>query len=351
MTRTLFLAPCPFVPRWAWVQGDAQVLDEVPSDRLLTTGFDLALISPKPSATYVAKISRLDGPLNAAWLDLGGGHSAMMPLKSRQLSANQLLRVQITRPAGQHKGARAQFLEPAPKGSKLGLYGPWTIGPVLEQADAIVVSDPTWTAPSGGMARIAADPSVQQSLQALCHPSPMVQVQLPGGGSAQLLVEQGETLTAIDLNGPPGELSNRALAPHVARQIVRRNLGGLIIVDLIGAPPRAQRQGFVDLVRDELDRLNRALPPTLANTSINLGSVDHHGLMVIERQRAAPSQFELEQSLGGRALQVGEHLGAYLRAKAGNPTQGLDLGADDVTWLRADPHRLLMCQKAGIPLS
>jgi len=65
---------------------------------------------------------------------------------------------------------------------------------------------------------------------------------LPGGGS--IVIEEGETLTAIDINAAQGQAkggnADPALATNleamkeIARQMRLRNLGGLIVIDLIG---------------------------------------------------------------------------------------------------------------------
>jgi ribonuclease E len=84
------------------------------------------------------------------------------------------------------------------------------------------------------------------------------EVSVPGGGS--LLVEPGQTLTAIDVNAGDsvgrGAVSrdperarfelNRAAAWEIARQLRLRNLGGLIVIDFIGLRRPADRRAVVD---------------------------------------------------------------------------------------------------------
>lgn len=117
-------------------------------------------------------------------------------------------------------------------------------------------------------------------------------VYLPSGGS--LIIEEGETLTAIDVNTGSSEkksfketvfITNMEAAEEIPRQIRGRNLAGLIVVDFIDMKdPRDKSKVFGVLQKNlEIDK---------AETSIL--SISKLGVVEMSRER---SDFKLSEIL------------------------------------------------------
>lgn len=78
-------------------------------------------------------------------------------------------------------------------------------------------------------------------------------------GGANLVIDETEALTAIDVNMGAGGgrlpaeaailRTNRAAATEIARQIRLRNIGGLIVIDFISMRSRGNRRAIVDAMR------------------------------------------------------------------------------------------------------
>jgi ribonuclease E len=108
-------------------------------------------------------------------------------------------------------------------------------------------------------------------------------VPLPGGGS--IVIDRTEALTAIDVNSGRAKggsqeeaiyAVNLEAAREVARQLRLRDIGGLIVVDLIDMGPRKNRAGVEKALRD-------ALKSDRARTTV--GRISANGLIEINRQR------------------------------------------------------------------
>ena len=113
-------------------------------------------------------------------------------------------------------------------------------------------------------------------------------VPLPGGGN--LMIEPTEALTAIDVNG--GERGdamavNLEAAAEVARQLRLRNIGGIVVVDFVGAGKAAERERLVQF-------LSGAVADDPAGTHVY--GMSKLGLVEITRTRRGPPLAEL---LGG----------------------------------------------------
>jgi ribonuclease E len=113
-------------------------------------------------------------------------------------------------------------------------------------------------------------------------------VQLPSGGT--IVIEQTEALVSIDVNSAKnrdaGDVETTALMTNleavatIAQQLILRDLGGLIIIDLIDMEDR-EHQRLVQLA------LRRALVGDKAK--IQIGALSRFGLVELTRQRTRPS--------------------------------------------------------------
>ena len=115
-------------------------------------------------------------------------------------------------------------------------------------------------------------------------------VALEGGGN--LIIEPTAALTAIDVNGggrAPLEVDLEA-AREVARQLRLRRLGGIVVIDFVDLPAKADRTRVVRELREAL-----AADPT----PTQLCPMSPLGLVELARQRTGPSLAErLECSSG-----------------------------------------------------
>ncbi|MBW2277795.1 MAG: ribonuclease E/G, partial [Deltaproteobacteria bacterium] len=115
-------------------------------------------------------------------------------------------------------------------------------------------------------------------------------VELPSGGS--LVIDQGEALTAVDVNtgkftgkGSKDQeetilRTNLEAVDEIAYQVRFRNIGGLIVLDLIDMDRPANR-------RKVSDRLNQALTDDRARTSVQ--QISQFGLVEMTRERTRES--------------------------------------------------------------
>ncbi len=129
-------------------------------------------------------------------------------------------------------------------------------------------------------------------------------VALPRGGTA--IIDEVEALTAIDINmgtaggsrrGEDAVLSvNRTAAEIVARQIMLRNIAGLIVIDFVTMRSKANNRKLVEAVRRAFAR-DRVTVDVLGMTPAGLVEVTRQrrgialsGLMLEARQQEAPSR-------------------------------------------------------------
>ena len=111
-------------------------------------------------------------------------------------------------------------------------------------------------------------------------------VRLPSGG--QLVIDPTEALTAIDVNsartkGKDADATlyktNLEAAAEAARQVILRDIGGLIVIDFIDMETDAQR-------KEVEAELKRAFASDKAR--IHLGRISEFGLFELSRQRLRP---------------------------------------------------------------
>ncbi|MEO1226416.1 MAG: ribonuclease E/G [Pseudomonadota bacterium] len=119
-------------------------------------------------------------------------------------------------------------------------------------------------------------------LEELTAPLRTPEVALPRGG--RLTIEPTRALIAIDVDaGAAGaEAANTAAVDAVARQLRLRNIGGIVVIDLV-----SQRSDW----RPVIDRFRRALAEDPARTTI-AGGVSPLGLLQLSRERRGLSLAE-----------------------------------------------------------
>jgi len=179
-------------------------------------------------ARSLARVRRIDRGLAGAFLDLGDGPEAILPLTgaAKALTEGAAVEVELTVEARRGKGAVARLIGPGEGPPRLLAGGPSLIARLSAFApDQAVVEGPE--------ARDAADAAEDAALA--------IEHALPGGGS--IAIEPTRALTAVDVDlGASGgdarqaaRRTNLAAIGEAARLLRLKSLGGLIVFDLIGA--------------------------------------------------------------------------------------------------------------------
>ncbi len=296
---------------------------------------------PLPGDVYLARVARLDRPLGLAFCDMGEGPAGVLPLDQAPagLSEGASLPVRLVRSAAPGKGPKlapargparwkegsaprlleraaeplARFLDPPPETLQVDTPG--------QAADLRARGLAPQLHPGGFAPALAnlLDGEVEGLLQPL--------VELPGGAS--LLIEPGETLTAIDVNMGAGgrgesavaaEALNLSVLPEIARQLRLRALAGRIVIDCLALAGRDQRRRL----RSAMERALAGDPERTRVLPMTAG-----GLLEVTRRRGlfAPLHELLTEPAGpfaGRrltkkaeAIQVLRHLAALQRQAPG----------------------------------
>ncbi len=272
---------------------------------------------PLPGDLYLARVRRLEPALGLAFCDLGAGPEGILPLEQapRSLTEGELLPVRLVRAAAPGKGPK---LAPA-RGPKAWREGEAPrlleagadplarfLGPGLS---AVVVDSPDWRARLGAGVETTLLPGgfgtalnnlLEGEVEALLQPRVAL-------GAGSLLIEPGETLTAIDVNlGAAGQGQarraaadfNRLALGEIARQLRLRSLAGRVLVDCLTSglegEGRALKARLKEAVADDPER-------------VEVKGMTLTGLLELTRRRGLfPPLHELltqaEAPYGGRRL-------------------------------------------------
>ncbi|MGF1609319.1 MAG: ribonuclease E/G, partial [Kiloniellales bacterium] len=316
MSGRLLISALPGETRAAWLaDGRLEELVILRADRPQHLG-----------DVYLGRVMRLDRSLEAAFVEIGLERPGFLPLDlwpGKGLSEGDAVLVQVTRAPSDGKGAKLSGrIAPRPAGlEQLAKAAQGTTGPpsrLLQGQDpiarvlaakappeAIVVDDPEVFRTA--QARFAAAGSahservslytgaqdlferegVEAVIEALLEP----RVALPSGGA--LLIEPVSSMTAVDVDSgaqsESGGAARRALAVDleaadaIPRQVRLRNLSGLLVIDFLPLPARADRQTVVAKLRAGL-KTDRE--PTRA------APMSSSGLVELTRRRGGPALHE-----------------------------------------------------------
>lgn len=201
-------------------------LDDRP-ERLLIARLDDAPVQ-QLGARVVARVRRIDRSLASAFLDLGIGPDAILGLTgpAASLAEGAAVEIEIAAEARRGKGAVARFLNPAEGEPRLAAPGPAVL-------DRLKLLAPGLAPIEGGEARAAADEAETTALD-VEHP-------LPGGGAIAIEPTRALIAVDVDLGARAGEARraarqvNLAAIGEAARLLRLKALGGLIVIDLVGA--------------------------------------------------------------------------------------------------------------------
>jgi Ribonuclease G/E len=201
-------------------------LDGRPERLLIARADDLA--AQQLGARVVGRVRRIERTLASAFIDLGEGPEALMPLTgaAARLAEGAAIAVEITVEARQGKGAVAAFVAPADGVPRL-------LSPAPSLVERLRAFAPDTDIIEGAEARAAADAAEAAALA--------IEHGLPGGGL--IAIEPTRALTAIDVDmgtqrgdaRQAARQANLAAIAQAARLLRLKGLGGLIVIDLIGA--------------------------------------------------------------------------------------------------------------------
>lgn len=200
----------------------------------------------RPHALFAAKVLRHHAQTHSLELDLGDGQTAFLNIgKATPPATGSLLMVEWLCPAlGQKLAEVKKSAKKLPDSATIGLIenGPTA----LERLQQLYTDSPC----KGTLAPAEAE-SIDLGAQLTALEQRLVP--LPRGGS--LCIDQTEACHVLDVNGPlpPTEL-NRFAVLEAAKQIRLRNLGGIILIDLVGNArqiPHEIVQTFINAMADD----------------------------------------------------------------------------------------------------
>lgn len=230
-----------FLELWADQQGPLTRVALVQNGRLAGFEVDHTDCQPLHGARFVGKTMRVTPNFGGAELDLGAGQTAFLNTKRDPLQVGELVAVEwIAPPIGDKLALVRRLPDVTADGApRLLQAGPDAIEramafkPVRAQVshDALRLK----LAPYGLKAEVhKGEPPLFEliDLETQIENLSEKRVAFDGG---YLIIEHTEAACIIDVNGAgnPAELNRLALI-EVARQIRLRNLGGIILIDLVG---------------------------------------------------------------------------------------------------------------------
>lgn len=276
---------------WADERGPLTRVALVENGQMVHLEVDHKACQPRFGAQFVGKVVRVTPSFSGAELDLGGGLTAFLNTKRNPQQAGDLLTVEwIAPPIGDKLALVRRLPEIEASGEpRLLKAGP----DALERAMLFKPAS----------ARVAT-PMLQQRLQKLGLSSELhsgspslfeltdLESQIEAltarkvafiGG--RLVIEHTEAACIIDVNGAGNAAEvNRAALYEVARQIRLRNLGGIILIDLIG-----DRRNIGNAILDQFRIASRD-----DSCPVNIYGITQLGLIECTRERRG---WELAQLL------------------------------------------------------
>jgi Ribonuclease G/E len=179
-------------------------------------------------ARVAARVRRIERGQGSAFLDLGEGFDAVLPLSghAKALTEGAAIEVEIMAEARRGKGPVARLLGPASDAPGLLMAAP-------ALSDRLTAYAPGEPIQEGLGARDAADAAEEAAL-ATEHP-------LPGGGSVAIEPTRALVAVDVDLGGRGGgdarrrTLNGNLVAIRESARLLRlKGLGGLVVIDLAG---------------------------------------------------------------------------------------------------------------------
>lgn len=314
---------------------------------------------------FAARVKTIDRGLAAAFVDLGDGADAFLPLKKHSephCADGAMLEVEVKAPPRQAKGASLKFIGPLPPHAAPGRLPPFAdpaIGAVQEiggEAEEIVVDD--------GAARRLIQEAGFEGARHEHHPVSLFEkfaadaefeaafgqsVPLRQGG--RLVIDEAQALTAIDVDtgglaaSSPARLREKvalAAADEAMRQISLRNIGGHVVIDFPDIPGEAGRKRFQDHLRKAMAQIGGAGAAGFSRSGLYCFTAPHRALSLLDRF----TEYADAAPVAGRRFTVEAQakfaVAALERRLRAEPSARLRLCAGQrvYTYLGARPHWL-----------
>jgi hypothetical protein len=263
---------------------------------------------------YAGRVIAVNETAGGAFIDLGLKTAGYLPLKRapKGLHQGQTIGVEIDRASMGDKGPRLKLskldFSPSAEAPALLQFAPSVVLHALKNWQVDIVSD------CGELRRERLDVEIisgadfifdAADLEEILDSISSRQISLPSGGN--IVIEQTAALVAIDVNSGDHQGSSNAsgaLAVNLeaieclARQLVWRDLSGVIVIDFLRLKGKRDRQKLMQAIHDKLD------------DACQTGGFTATGLFDLTRQR--------QGNFAGRGFQaylsVGRILAALRRA-------------------------------------
>lgn len=260
---------------------------------------------PRAGRRFAARVKRVDQGLGAAFLDLGDGRDAFLPLKKSNVAAcveGALLAVDVKSPPRQDKGALLRFVSDLDSGAP-GRLPPFT-DPVLDAGEAVAGDVDELLVDEGAARRVLQAAGFQAAVHET-HPVSLFAANgvdaelaaafdriapLPGGGF--LVIDEAQALTAIDVDtgglaaSSPARLREKIAflaADEAVRQISLRKIGGHIVIDFPEITSDTGRKRFRDYLHKALSRLEGAGAASFSKSGLFSFNAPHRELSLLDR--------------------------------------------------------------------
>ena len=275
-------------------------------------------VKPRAGRRFAGRVLVIDRSLNAAFVDVGDGLDAYLPLNKKiepHVTEGALIGVAVKSPPRQGKGAVLKYLDDidldrdAP--GRLPPFHDAAIEAVIaigEGANEIIIDDGRASAVLKASG-VKADISHEQHSVALfeAHDAESAletafdrYAPLKGGGN--LVIDEVQALTAIDVDtggltaSSPVRLREKiaiAAAYESVRQIRLRNIGGHVVIDFPSISGKAARTRFNEQLRQVMARIDGAGAFSFSKSGLFSFTAPHQAQSVQERftdvAPAAPS--------------------------------------------------------------
>ena len=254
---------------------------------------------------YIARVRAVDRALSAAFLDIGAMKDGFLPLKHSyedDVREGALIEVSVKALPRQSKGARFNFVGVAPDKSEIGRSSS-VADPVCEAARTL--SDRVTEIVTDQGAALAAlrgevtDKKLIHEDGAL-FPEQQLDDALPDiftravalNNGGRIIIDEAEALTAIDVDMGALEASSSerqryklciAALDEAIVQVVRRNIGGHIVIDLPSPKAEASRKAIREHGHRAIGKVPGARGAGYSKTGLFSFTVPHGDGSMLER--------------------------------------------------------------------
>ncbi len=265
-------------------------------------------IAPRAGRRFAGRVRVIDRSLNAAFVDVGDGLDAYLPLnKTNQphVTEGALIGVVVKSPPRQGKGAVLKYLDDFDvKCDAPGRLAPFHDA-VIEATIAIGEGVEEITIDDGKASAVLKASGVKANISYEQHSVALFEVYdvesaletafdryapLKGGGN--LVIDEVQALTAIDVDtggltaSSPVRLREKiaiAAAYEAARQIRLRNIGGHIVIDFPSISGKAARARFNEQLQNAMACIDGAGAFSFSKSGLFSFTAPHRAQSVQER--------------------------------------------------------------------